>query len=360
MNNTGNGIYASSSSNFTAQYDTIKNTSSNHGIYFNGGSNNNCYYDVISKSDHVKRSNTAGIWYNASSGTVGMNDIDYYFTGTLAAEGSTPSAYLSSSITKNNRVTYCYYGLWVYHQSYCNFGVSTSYPSWGLNSISNSNPYDAYVGYGDGSASGLYAECDWWGSNPPGRFAFYVSSGCYGYFTYPLSTDPWAGYPIPSIKQTEDNVPVVSSIAQNNSHSTPMNSNQTAVATSSIPTDSLLIGVGLRDQGKDTEAKDFFLSYLNIHPDNQAAYVYLYSCADSSTAPAIIQYFNNLPKQADNSHKLLLAHLYLMQGDVKSAKQVNNAIIASNPNTPLAVRANLNNLSIALNCEHDARNLVEK
>jgi hypothetical protein len=49
-----------------------------------------------------------------------------------------------------------------------------------------------------------------------------------------------------------------------------------------------------------------------------------------------------------------------MQGDVKSAKQVNNAIIASNPNTPLAVRANLNNLSIALNCEHDARNLVEK
>ena len=100
-------------------------------------------------------------------------------------------------------------------------------------------------------------------------------------------------------------------------------------------------------------AKDFFISYLNSHLDNQAAYVYLYSCADSATTPAIIQYFNNLPKQAAPDHKLLLANLYLIQGDAKSAKQVNNAVIAANPNTPLAVRAELNNLSIALYFDHD-------
>ena len=95
------------------------------------------------------------------------------------------------------------------------------------------------------------------------------------------------------------------------------------------------------------------MSYLNTHPDNQAAYVYLYSCADSITTPAIIQYFNNLPKQAAAEQKLLLAHLYLMQADVSSAKNVNNAIIAANPNTPIAVRAKLNNLSIALYFDHD-------
>jgi len=114
-----------------------------------------------------------------------------------------------------------------------------------------------------------------------------------------------------------------------------------------------LIGVVLRDQGRHKDAKDFFLSYLNTHPDNQAAYVYLYSCADSITTPAIIRYFNNLPKQAAIEQKLLLAHLYLMQGDVNSAKQINNTIISANPNTRLAVRAKLNNLFIALHFEHD-------
>ena len=281
-----------------------------------------------------------------------MNDIDYFKAGIEGYWGASPSAYINPwPSIKNNRVTNCTYGLWVYHLSYCNFGVSTSYPSWGLNSIYG-NSYDALVGMGgDGTASGLYAERDWWGTPNPSRFSFYVYSGCYGYFTYPLAADPWYGYPIPSNKRMPADVEVAPSIAQNNSHSTPMSSIQTPVA---IQSDSLLIGVSLRDQNKHKEAKDFFTSYLNIHPDNQAAYVYLYSCADSETTPAIVQYFKNLPKQAAIDHKLLLAHLYLMQGEVNSAKQVNNAIIAANPNTPLAVRAKLNNISIHLYFEHDA------
>jgi len=349
-NNLLNGINVTSSSNFTAQYNTIKNTNAYHGIIITGGSNNNCYYNVISKTNHGH--NGAGILYSGSSGTVGENDIDYYNWGIAGIWGASPSADLDQAGIKNNRVTNCLIGLYMYHLSYGEFGVSTSYPSWGLNSIYNNSSYNALVGDGS-TASGLYAECDWWGSYPPNSSLWYVYSGCYGYFTYPLTADPWAGYPTPSIKQIENSLEVTPRIAQNNSHSSPMNSIQNPVAVQSNLPDSLLIGVALRDQNNFTAAKDFFLSYLNSHPDNQAAYVYLYSCADSATTPAIIQYFTNLPKQAAPDHKLLLANLYLMQGNVTSAKQVNNAIIAANPNTPLAVRAELNNLSIALYSEND-------
>jgi len=349
-NNSGHGIYVNSSSNFLAQYNTIKNTNANHGIYISGGTNNNCYYNVITKTNHGQ--NGAGILYGGSSGTVGMNDIDWYNWGIAGIWGASPSAYINPwPSIKNNRVTHSLLGLYMYHLSYGNFGVSTSYPSWGLNSI-DSNSTNATVGEGI-YASGLYAECDWWGSYPPNSSLWYVYSGCYGYFTYPETVDPWAGYHSPSNERAPNDGMVTPRVAQNNSHSMPMNSIQTPVATQSTPTDSLLIGVALRDQNEFTEAKDFFLSYLNSHPDNQAAYVYLYSCADSATTPAIIQYFSNLPKQAATDHKLLLAHLYLMQGDVSSAKQVNNAIIAAHPNTPLAVRAKLNNLSIALYFDHD-------
>ena len=346
-NNSGNGIYVSSSSNFAALHDTIKNTNINHGIYFSGGSGNNCYYNVISKTNHGQ--NGAGILYAGSSGTVGMNDIDWYNWGIAAIWGASPMAQINPG-PKNNRVTNCLLGLNIYYQSYCDFDDGYR------NSIYNNINcvYNAAVGYSYPSvASGLYAGFNWWGNYPPNSSLFYVSSACYGYFIYPLSSDPWYGYPLPSNKPIENGVEVTPSMAQNSSHSGPMGSIQTPVATPSVPTDPLLTGLILRGQNKFTEAKDFFLSYLNNHPDNQAAYVYLYSCANNETTPEIIQYFNNLPKQADISHKLLLAHLYLMQGDINSAKQINNAIIAANPNIPLAVRAKLNNLSIALHFEHD-------
>jgi parallel beta-helix repeat protein len=347
-NNSVNGIYASSSSYFTAQSNTIKNTNVYHGIYINGGSTNSCYYNVISKTNHNQQG--AGILYAGTSGTVGENDIDYYNWGIAAIWGASPNADHTPA-TKNNRVTNCQLGLNVYYQSYCNFGQYTYAYTWNLNSIHDNRPYNAAVGYSYPTvASGLYAEDDWWNN----ASLFYVGSACYGYFTPTHSSDPWYGYLIPSNKRMEDGVVVTPSIAQNNNRSTPMGSIQPPVAIQSNLTDSLLIGVGLRDQNKHKEAKDFFRSYLNIHPNSQAAYVYLYSCADSETTPAIVQYFNNLPKQADNSHKLLLAYLYLMQGDVNSARQVNNAIIASNPNTPLAVKAKLNNFDIALHFDHDA------
>jgi hypothetical protein len=60
-----------------------------------------------------------------------------------------------------------------------------------------------------------------------------------------------------------------------------------------------------------------------------------------------------LPPQAAKEHKLLLPYLYLRQGDVKSAKQVNNSIIDANSNTPLGIRAKLGNFFISLYIEND-------
>lgn len=128
---------------------------------------------------------------------------------------------------------------------------------------------------------------------------------------------------------------------------------QSAKVSGPISTDSLSAGTQLRSQGKFKEAKDFFKSYLGRHPDNQAAYVYLYSCADTGTTPDIVEYFKSLPKQAARAHKLLLANLYLREGNTQAAKNVNNDIIAANPKTSLAERAKLNNFYIALYNDND-------
>ncbi len=74
-------------------------------------------------------------------------------------------------------------------------------------------------------------------------------------------------------------------------------------------TDSLWTGIGMIEQHKRKDAEHFFESYLGRHPDNQAAYVDLYNCADSGTVPDIINYFKSLPPQASASQRLLLAEL---------------------------------------------------
>ncbi len=349
-NNSGNGIYLYSSPNCQMQYNTIANSNANHGIYIYGGSNENCYNNVIYKTNHNKQG--AGIFYYGSSGTVGQNDIDYFDWGIQALWGASPSAEISSSITYNNRITNCQNGLMVYGNSYCNFGVLTSYPSGGLNSIYN-NGYNAAVGdYYVTFPSGLYAECDWWGSNPPPS-RFYIGSESYLYWTYPESADPWSKYPLPSI---QDKGSVKGEIAASVASTSTQTSTQSTEAADPSSSDSLLAGIGLRQEGKFEEARDFFKSYLNNHPDDQAAYVYLYSCADSETAPSLIQYFNALPKQAAKEQKMLLSYLYLRQGDSKSAKQVNDGIISANPNTILAAKAKLDNFYIALYNDNDLNN----
>jgi hypothetical protein len=243
------------------------------------------------------------------------------------------------------------------NNGFCNFGVSTSGPTWGMNSIFGSTVYNAAVGYSRGSAPcTLYAECDWWGNNPPNSSLFYVNPTSHGYFIYPLGSDPWAGKPFPvqstpisGIKEGED----LTSISPNNGRSSILSTEGAYTAGLSTTIDSLLIGVGMLQQGNRNGAANFFKSYLIKHPDNQAAYVELYACADSETAPSIVQFFKSLPAQAAKEQELLLPFLYLKQGDITSAKQVNTSLATNNSNTSLGTRATINNFYIALFNDND-------
>jgi len=353
-NFSGDGIYFYNSTG-SALNNTIANSNSNSGINITNGSTVTCQYNVIYNTNHNQQG--YGIQYNASSGTVGENDIDYFNWGITSILGSSITADLNP-VSYNNRVTNCHYGIMVYYQSLCNLGVSTSSPTWGLNSIHDNNIYNAAVGYNYPTISStLYAECDWWGSYPPNSSLFYVSSSCTGNFTYPISSDPWSGKPLPSIKKGNNLGENSVKVSRNSPTESNQNSNstigETNLAGQMSLSDSLLIGVEMLGLHKNKDAENFFMSYLNKHPNNQAAYVELYACADSETTPSIIQYFKTLPPQADKEHKLALSYLYLRQGNSILAKSVNDAIINSNSNTSLGLIAKLNNFYIALYNNND-------
>ncbi len=200
------------------------------------------------------------------------------------------------------------------------------------------------------NTSTLQAVGNYWATSNPSS-TFLVGSGSSVNWWPTISTDPWNGFPLPSGSQ------VVAANTVNTSYSTSLaNGPGAEVQSPSSVTaiqDSLQIGVGLREQSRHSEARDFFISYLKRHPDNQAGYVYLYSCADNSTISSIIQFFKSLPSQASNAQKLLLSNLYLVEDDIESAKEVNDSIVATNPNTPLAEKAKLNKFYIALYNEND-------
>ncbi len=356
--NSGHGINASNSSYLTVSDNTIANSNVNHGILINGGYTNNCYRNVIYKTNHNKQG--AGIQYGGANGTVEQNDIDYYNWGIAGIWGADIDGGYSSNNGRNNRVTNCQYGLMIYRQSNGEFGTMSN-PGSGWNSIYNNVYYNAAVGMSYPTYSSLlYGEYNWWGANPPDANKFYTSPACTTYFWYPRSYDPWGTRPLPSAaqlvaaKEADASLSVSDAcgpVADNEKFSDP--SEVQNASRISDQQDSLLIGAMLRSQDKRKQAGDFFMSFIRRHPDNQAAYVMLNSCADNETTPVIIDFFKSLPAQASREHKLLLANLYLRQRDVRSAKEVNNSIINENINTPLGTRAKLNNFYIALYNDND-------
>ncbi len=340
--NSSHGIYYYNSTG-AASNNTIANSNIYHGIYIQDGSRVTCNQNVIYKTNQNQQG--AGILYSSANGNCGQNDIEYYNWGIAAIWGASPYAMWPYSNMKNNRITNCQYGLMVYRLSYAYFG-SSSRNNYMWNSIYNNTKRNAAVGWMYPTyKSGLYACGNWWGNFPPDNSKFYVGSpACFLYHNFPLSSDPWTS-----------GTGILSSV--NTFGTSISNATHTPSADSlldqSDEADSLFIGIGLRGQNKYGEAKKFFMSYLGRHPDNQAAYVELYSCADSETIEDITKYFESLPRQADKDHKLFLSNLYLMQNDKKSAKEVNNNIVHDNLNTSLAVKAKLNNFYIALYNEND-------
>jgi hypothetical protein len=357
-NNSGHGINVNSCNWFLAQGNTITNSNVNHGIVIFGGSNNNCYDNTIYKTDHNLRG--VGIYYTASSGRVARNDVEWYSWGLGANYGATPYSFGQYN-NRNNRIANCYYGLIVYASSSVYFGV-VSDAHYNYNSIYN-NTWNAYT-Y---NSSNITAHYDYWGGTgtPPPASKFYCGTGCsldYGQSSnWWLPTDPWTGFPThstlpaqPPEVQPDSQLQPIASISKVES-STAASSYETSSVENPIAADSLLQGITLRGKGKSKEAKDFFRSYLDRHYDNQVAYAYLYGCADSETSTDIIRYFESLPKRAAKEHKLLLSNLYLMQGDVKSARRVNKDIMDANKNTPLGIRAKLNDFYIVLYNENDPK-----
>ncbi len=167
--------------------------------------------------------------------------------------------------------------------------------------------------------------------------------------TSPYSTtDYWSNIPILQVQATGDAKGHTLASKQFAKTSSQFTSPKNA-----INDDSLLGGINLRLGGKFKEAKDFFVSYLGKHPENQQAYVELYNCCSNETADEITKYFENLPKAAMKEQELLLSYLYLKQGNVKTAKEVNNRIISQYANTPVETMAKLGNFYIALYNDND-------
>ncbi len=327
MNNGYDGIIVQNGSNVTCNQNTVKRTNGNYW-------------------------NAAGILYNGgSNGSIWQNDVNGWQWGVYANSSSSPIFRNENNIGRNNRITNCQTGVEADNNSnptICIPAVSGASGCYSGNSIYG----NSYCNVNNTTAIKLYAEVTYWGSSTK----FYGNVD----YTNSLSTDPWSGIPLPSVQSAPDKGGVkagnvLASIAQSEGVNDPAGADVVTAGGAPALTDSLVIGMDLLDQHKNGDAKDFFLAYLNRHPDDQAGYVDLYNCADSATTPVIIQYFKSLPIQAAKDHKLLLSYLYLKQGDTKSATQNNNSIISANANTALALRAKLNNFFIALYNDDDPR-----
>ena len=151
--------------------------------------------------------NHQGVGINfGGTGTAEKNDITGFDWGICAIWGSYVDAGSEAGYEgRNNRITNCNFGLMVYRNSYGYFGTLAN-PGGGKNSIYNNVNYNAAVGYSYPTyPSWLWAEYDWWGSNPPNSNKFYTSPACTSYFWYPLSSDPWNGIPLSPMRETANN-----------------------------------------------------------------------------------------------------------------------------------------------------------
>ena len=351
-NSSGHGINVSSSSSFQAISNNIANGNTNNGITITGGSQNRCSGNTIYKYQGSSGyHHGAGIKYNSSSGVVTRNDISYYSWGVGAIYGSSLNSSWSYGSDHNNRITNGIYGLKVYQNSWCTFGkvVAGMDDGNGNNSIYG-NTYHVEVGNNINDPNTLYASYNWWGSNPPqtSKFLVWPFSSTFIYNPW-LTSDPWGQYPLKSRPEQGDVV-----IGENNKYSEPMSQTGSSSSTNKYLSatddlqDSLLIGRKFNGKNTNKESIEYLRSYLNNHPNDYASYVVMYGLADSATTPKIIDLFKLYNSKAPKIHKLLLANLYQMEGKIDLAQKENDNIIAENPNTSLAVMAQIKNMLIEL------------
>ena len=230
-------------------------------------------------------------------------------------------------------------GINAYQSSWPVIGAPTN--GYGGNSIYGNSPYN--INFTSGGS--LYAQYTYWGGGDPSG-TFYTSPGSYINSNNWNPSDPWQGISLPK----REDMPIAELPERTTEEGSLLQSKITQGKDINAlqGDDNLFDGSNIRREHGNNAAKDFFKSYITKHSDNQAAYIELYKCYDEETAEDIIQYFSNLPPKAAKEHSLLLAYLYLRQGNVEVAKKTNNNIIKKNPNSALAARAKLNNAYIAL------------
>ncbi len=322
-------IYAAGSDGIIHNNNLTSN-SIGHSIDIENHSGIDCYVNTIIKTSPYQKRGIGILYSGGSDGNAYKNDINYCDWGI----GAIWSSYLSSwaSSEPNNRIRNCNVGINIYRSSYADFGFPSA-PECEKNSIYNNsmnatvgNMYTTYV-------SGLYALYNWWGTYPPNTNKFSCGPGSYLYYDNSLNYDPWAS----SQKTLTNNDELITS-----------QKNEEIPVTVPIDPNSIFDGILLKNKGDYKLAKEFFITYLGKHPEDQAAYVELYTCYNNDNADDIIKYFSSLPKKASKDYKLLLSHLYLKQNNIEKARKINDEIINENSNTSLAAMANVNNMFIAL------------
>ncbi len=352
IDNNNGAIYFYSSSG-SVVHNHIFYSANYHGIIVQTGSTVTCNSNTLKKTNYDH--NDIAIYYGGGgTGTIWQNDIDYFNWGIGTIWGSSPqfwNLYYNGDY-KNNRITNCLTGVMVYENSYPT--IDDPYPPYGVNTITN-NTVDISLNMDNRTVSNLDAVEVYWNNGNPANAVFQVGSGSVLYTNPYATTDLWAGVPLPKLQINGGTKgQIIVSVASTET-SAPMTTYQSTVVADSTPTDPLFKGIYLRANNNFKKAMDFFVSYLRKHPNDQRAYVELYNCYSTETADEITEYFEKLPCAAVKEQKLLLSNLYLKQGNVNAAKNVNNALISQNVNSPLAARAKLDNFYIALYCENDTK-----
>ncbi len=323
-----------------------------------GGSGNNCVGNTIYKySGSTDYQTGAGIQYIASSGNIILNTIYNYNWGIAAEYGSSPYSDVGYSTGNNNLVTNCVNGMVVYQNSNCNFGTYAGVngqDNYGWNSIYN-NSTDVNVGYAYPTVQAtLQAQDDYWGGGAPSSS---VGSACYFYDQPWLTTAP----PPPSTTQSVKGHRALS-IDASAQASDPANPNKGLDVTITAQ-DSLSAGMDLVAQNDHLSAERLFVSYIAGHPKDPLGYVELYGSADKTNLPDITDYFSHNFSVEPTMAKILMADLYEMRGKPKLAHEINDSVIASNRNSALAVRAEMDNMLFDLYSNDDlpdAENILAK
>lgn len=342
IDNNINGVHFDNNSGGWVM-DCIISNPRDHGIITTNGSAVACYRNTITKIDH----SGFGILYNGGSSDYCLkNKISGFGQGFGALWGSSPTlGHPTANDRVNNHITDCNFGLEIRESSYPYIGFDGDNTVYG-NNVHSNLPYAAYAKNCPDEENTIYAENVYWGTTDPYVLPTLFLIGNVSNFDYsnPLPNCTWLGC-----------LGKIASLPSQSGQRPQMSVSSNVGSMQSSGGNIFRAGIKLRNQGKYSEAKEYFKSVIKSHPRNTAAYIELYKTHNDTTRDDITKFFASLSDSAPPVTKLLLSNIYLKNGDATSAKQNNNTIIKKNPGSEISVQAMLSNFYIALYNENDPK-----